>query len=351
MHGPTMPRANPAPPPSPATPPTTRPATPRALALLALGSFLLSGCRNERGSGLNGAASAAAPPPTGCISEAARAKGRVTSLAITPTVADLCLAAEGEPPRCFALAYEGARFTARPPMPTVAPTPTIARVRGEAKTVTVCGASGACSTVTAEGFEGADRSRVDAKLAAQMPSDASPDGSKVFLVRHEGGAAMQIYGETYEVASSKRLARFELPFDGHVERATWLGEHILVIGCVESGPGCSARLVHPIRGELGVIDGNFFGIDGAVSPLGDGRYAYVTSGGRSVVVRDERGELIKATEIAPGADDELGATARVLPGVRELVIAYGGPIGGDVVRVDLGAMKVVARATPTLCAK
>lgn len=319
-------------------------------ALLALAP--LSGCRSERGGGPNAAASATAAPLEACVPEAARAKGHVTSLAVTPTAAELCLSAEGETPRCYALAYEAARFAGRPaksPVPMAATGS--ARVRAEAKVVTVCAASGGCTTVAAEGFEGADRSRVDAKLAAQMPSDASPDGSKVFLVRHEGGAgaAMQIYGETYEVASSKKLARFELPFDGHVERVSWLGEHILVVGCVESGPGCSARIVHPIRGEVGVVDGNFFGIEGAVSPLGDGRYAYVTSGGRSVVVRDERGELVKATEIAPGADDEMGAAVRVLPGARELVIAYGGPIGGDVVRVDLGAMRVIARATPKTC--
>jgi hypothetical protein len=311
----------------------------------------LAGCRNEHADAPSAATSASATAAEACISEASRAKGHVTALAVTPSAAELCLSAEGEAPRCYSLAYEGARFTARAPSPPAARPATSARVRGEAKAVTVCGAGGGCTTVTAEGFEGADRSRVDAKLAAQMPSDASPDGSKVFLVRHEGGAAMQIYGETYEVASSKKLARFELPFDGHVERVTWLGEHILVVGCVESGPGCSARIVHPILGEVGVVDGNFFGIDGAVSPLGDARYAYVTSGGRSVVVRNERGDLIKAAEVAPGADDEMGASVRLLPGVRELVIAYGGPIGGDVVRVDLGAMKVIARATPKLCAK
>jgi hypothetical protein len=346
MLGPKMPRAIPA--------TITRFAASLPTALLAVSTLASSsGCRSERGAGPSAAASGTTPPLVGCVSEAARTKGHITSLAITPTGADLCLSAEGEGERCYTLAHDGARFTARPPSPppSAARAATSARVRGEAKAVTVCGASGGCTTVAAEGFEGADRSRVDAKLAAQMPSDASPDGSRVFLVRHEGGAAMQIYGETYEVASSKKLARFELPFDGHVERVTWLGEHILVIGCVESGPGCSARLVHPLRGEVGVVDGNFFGIDGAVSPLGDGRYAYVTSGGRSVVVRNERGDMIKATEIAPGADDELGATARVLPGVRELVIAYGGPIGGDVVRVDLGAMKVVSRATPALCAR
>lgn len=321
------------------------------LPLAPLALALLLGCRSEKGGAPGAAASASSIAPEACVTEGLRARGHLTSFAASTASAELCLTAEGEGPRCFALALDGARFTAQAPTPPPSPSAGAARVRAEAKAVTVCPAGGGCTTVVADGFEGADRARVDAKLAAQMPSDASPDGRRVFLVRHEGHEAVQIYGETYEVASSKRLARFELPFDGHVERVSWLGDHVLVVGCVESGPGCSARLVHPVRGEIGEIDGNFYGIDGAVTPLADDRYAYVTSGGRSVVVRSERGDLIKATEVSPGADDELGASARVLPGGRELLIAYGGPVGGDVVRVDVGAMKVLARSTPKTCAK
>jgi hypothetical protein len=314
-----------------------------AIAALALAP--LSGCRGDKAGGPSPAASVAVSPA--CLPATLREKGRVSSMIASAIGADLCLEADGEATRCFGVSFGGQPFR---DLPAPAPTPSAsARVRSEAKAVTVCASGGGCRTVTADGYDGADRARVDAKLAAHMPSDASPDGSKVFLVRHEGHDAVQIYGETYEVASSKRLARFELPFDGHVERAFWLGEHVLVVGCVESGPGCSAKLIHPIRGEVGDIDGNFFGIDGAVTALGEDRFAYVTSGGRSVVVRNERGDLIKATEISPGAEEEMGAAVRVAPGGRELVIAYGGPIAGDVVRVDLAAMKVLARTTPTTC--
>ncbi len=317
------------------------------LACAAIASSALLGCRTSHSSA-TASSSSAAPSAEGCVDEVLRQRGRVSSMSLSATTAAFCLAAEGADARCFSASLADGQFFARP---GAAPLQKSARVQSAATAVTVCPEGGGCRSITAEGFEGADTTRIEPGLAAHMPADASADGSKLFLVRHEGRDAVQIYGEAYDVASGKRLSRFELPFDGRVERVRWLDDVVFVVGCVTSGPACSGRLVDPVRGEIGDVDGNFYGIDGAVQPVGLDRFVYVSSGGRSVVVRTERGDLVKATEISPGAEDELGVAARVQQGARELVIAYGGPIAGDVVRVDLGTMRQIARATPKACGR
>src|SRR5438445_819295 len=70
-----------------------------------------------------------------------------------------------------------------------------------------------------------------AALTPAPSADASPAGATLFAARHEACEGAAIFGEPYDVASKRRLARFPLKAESYVTRAMWLGARVLVRAC------------------------------------------------------------------------------------------------------------------------
>jgi hypothetical protein len=207
----------------------------------------------------------------------------------------------------------------------------------------------------AQGFTGARTDEFSDEISAHIPSDVSPDGTQLLLVRHEGKRAEKIFGEAYELKTAKRKSRFAIQADEHVDRVAWLGKLALLAICVDEGPGCHGVMVDTRDGKaIDVPPGgpgpiNLFGVEDPCHHAQGDLWACVAATGAEVAfihADDGRKEALIPT--AHEASLEAGVEVVRLPGDR-IAIVSGAPVGGDVLIVDLNAKQVSSTLTAPGC--
>ena len=296
-------------------------------------------------------------PPTsmpGCISPTLHAQGAVTAYALEGDVISFCASDTGDSPitscRTLDLAHGvfglwGGPSNKPPTLPEfhhdgVVLTP------GE-DSVVVCASGGKCNTVKLKGFVRASDSLPPA-IVAHVPASESPDGKRLFVVRHEGGPSEKIFGEVYDVGSGTKLSRAPIEADAHVDRVAWLGKRVFIETCVDAGPGCSGFLIDPATGKEQRLDANFYGVDRPVHHAHDDVFAFVEDAGRRVTFRHEGdGAIDQTLELVPETNIENGAS--VVEHGGQLAVIEGGPNAGDVVVIDLATASIKQRLSVPLC--
>jgi hypothetical protein len=181
----------------------------------------------------------------------------------------------------------------------------------------------------------------------ELAADASPDGKRVFVVEVAGKGA---FGDTFEVASGKRLARVPLtpPKDaGDKWSVAWVGKRVQVTAHRCCSPEGSSELVDPQSGaSLGLGD-----VNALVKAKGD-RFVVGTeseAAAKLAVVSDD-GKLLK--DLGPIAAKGYGEPElHVLDGVAlpdgTAAIVHANPPG--VVIVDVDALSVSADLPIPVC--
>lgn len=225
------------------------------------------------------------------------------------------------------------------------------RMAAHATDVEVCAPDGsACKTIKPVNFK-VPRDVFAEGLRAQIPSDLSPDGKRLFLVRHEGDRSSDIFGETYDVASGQRLSRAPIDADEHVNGVWWVGKLALVMICVDEGPGCSISLLDPVRGTKGSFLVNGAYADAPVHHVKGALWAVVDGTGGSVVVVDgNTGKVARTIQVPDPSVIEHETSAGMLD-EKELYVVLGGPVGGKVVIVDVerGTVARTFQPPPVIC--
>ncbi len=292
------------------------------------------------------------PPPSvievtgkaACIPPKLVAEGNVTVVAGGKGGVAFCFVAENARPKaCYGLDFETGEYT---DLPTFPAPPATKRSSGgthllERATdgVSVCDVTGkACKTFPAKGIGG---KRDPAKLLA----DVSPDGKRVVTVTQAGGT------ETFDLAGGKSEKKSSIHVDGFVDGVAWLGKRVMVIGCVDAGPGCTPQLWEPESSKATRVAANVYASKNPAHPVSGSLWAFVDSTGDAIAFHDVDTGLARGTmAVGLGGDVERGvATDRKKPG--EIAIVSSGPHGGSIVHVDLVAKKVLKRYTPGPCKK
>lgn len=287
-----------------------------------------------------------------CIDGELRERGVVDRLEVLGDTAQVCVA-RGAVRGCFSFDLPRNEVNTAPLRPAVAATSATARTfrveRGE-WTVRVCPSAAPCATVAPLRFTPPSRASFDAPLVARIPSDASPDGRRVLLVRHEGKRSEAIFGETYDVAKNERLARFPIPAAQHVDAVVWLGERALVKECIDDGPYCAAALVHPLTGERRPIDANLDGDRQAAWHVAGDEWLLASADGKLLFIDEREARVVAAIDPVSKADPAYGVRAVEL-GQGKLVVAHGGPIGATLRVIDLRARAIERELAPVACVR
>lgn len=195
-----------------------------------------------------------------------------------------------------------------------------------------------CKTFPAKGMKpGHDPSKILA--------DVSPDGKRLVTVTQAGGI------ELFDVASKKSEKKSSIRIDSFVDSVAWLGKRIMVIGCVDAGPGCTAQLWDPESAKATRVEINTYASGNPAHPAGGPLWAFVDSNGGEIAFNDVDTGLPKGKmAVGLAADVEKGvSTDRKKAG--EIAIVSGGPHGGSIARVDLVGKRVMKKYAPPACKK
>jgi hypothetical protein len=227
--------------------------------------------------------------------------------------------------------------------------------------VKVCKPTGDdCRTVALAGF--APTELADTLGGAHVPADVSADGATLFIARHEGRKGEKIFGESYDLSTGRRLARFSLRhWDesrhkalDYVPRVEWVGKRVLVTDCTEYATGCIGMLVEPRTGaartleiDLKAVGSDVYGLDmcaersTTLHAKGDtwvffdcvGRYALALD--VEAVWKDTRHprSAVAEARILTGMGGGVSYVAR--PGTTEAFVVYDTPSAGSVDDIDL----------------
>jgi hypothetical protein len=225
-----------------------------------------------------------------------------------------------------------------------------------AKTINVCEAATAqCRVIVAQGFGGAATDEFSDEISGHVPSDVSPDGKQLLLVRHEGKRSEKVFGETYDLKSGKRQSRFAIKADQHVDRVVWLGRLALLTICVDEGPGCHGVMVDTRDGKVvdvppgGPGPINLFGVEEPCHHVQGDLWACVAATGAEVAfIHADDGRKDALMNTAHEASLEAGVEVIRLSAER-IAIVSGAPVGGDALIVDLNAKRVTSTLAAPAC--
>lgn len=336
------------------------PAQPTPLAPAASAAPLAASATLAPASAAPAASAPAAAQPAVCIPKRLRSEAWVSDAWTEGAELALCLSASEKANGCWSVdpnsgAWKPTAARTKPPRWPRRSAMGTHTVDAGPKSVSVCAATSKdCRTITAQGFAGASEEFSD-EIASHMPSDVSPDGKHLLLVRHEGKRSEKIFGETYDLKTAKRQSRFAIKADQHVDRVAWLGKLALLTICVDEGPGCHGVLVDPHQGKaLDVPPGgpgpiNLFGVEEPCHPVQGDLWACVAATGAEVAfIHADDGRKEALINTAHEASLEAGVEVVRLPNER-IAIVSGAPVGGDVVIVELKAMKVIATVPAPAC--
>lgn len=185
----------------------------------------------------------------------------------------------------------------------------------------------------------------------------SADGKLSF--RLEGGLRepKKATGILEQKSPKKVLKRAPIAYDEHVSFEGFIGQGIVLKTWVDEGPGCSLSLVDPKKTWPSGID-----MPGAVALGGcyagihalrtrPNEIAVIDSGGSSIVFVNE--DTLEETDLdlERQGGPEMGAPFIAWLEGRTLVMVYGAPVAGDVLRVSLDRREVTATSEPPTCVK
>jgi hypothetical protein len=296
-----------------------------------------------------------------CVPKRLRTEAWVADAWIDGASIALCLSASEQVNGCWSVDPATSQFKeiaprAKPPRWPRLSSGKTHRLDSSAAQVTACKVgTSECHTIKPWGFRFASPEEFSDEIRLHLPSDVSPDGQKLLLVRHEGGRSEKIFGETYDLKSRKRESRFAIKADQHVDRVAWLGKRALVTICVDEGPGCHVVLVNPKDGKASNVPANdhgpmnVFGVESPCHHVRDDLWACVGGAGKTVVFFHADDGKVE-TELDTGHETSIMAGVEVvlLPAGR-LAIISGAPVGGHVIVVDLASRKVTARLLAPVC--
>ena len=252
------------------------------------------------------------------------------------------------------------RALARHPA-AAAPDTTIVSGAGD---VQVCHPAASCEVVRPASWKplrpGTGESCLPEGLRSALPADVSPDGSRVFVVRHESCTmGMAVYGETYDVKSKRRLARAPLRVDEMITYVAWIGKRVVLRDCNEDKNVCSVSLLNPGApppatqttaswNGPAVPDVNPGGLERFVLPASGDLWALVDrTGGQIALVHSETGKVERTVTLpaAPALREPLVLGPSRTP--QELFLFYGGT--GRVILFDLASGQATKSFLPPLC--
>ncbi len=214
-----------------------------------------------------------------------------------------------------------------------------------------------CSSVGKAGDYQVEPARThDSARLSQVPlRTTSADGKYSFRLTGGERDPHKATGTLVEVASKRIVKKAPVDYDEHIALDGWIGSAVVFRTWVEEGPGCTLALVDPrvawpsgdyehMQTLGGCYDGAF-----TLKPNPD-TYAVLDAGGASVAFVDERTLAITKVETDRQAGPVMGTA--IVPWLEgdQLVIVYGAPIAGDVVRIDLNGRTLGAFSSPPSCA-
>ena len=234
-------------------------------------------------------------------------------------------------------------------------------VKTTATDVTMCKGAD-CASVHASAYTLPSPTSGDAcipdALRHGIPADVSPDGTKVFLVRHEACDG-HIFGETYDAKTKQRVARFPLAADSFVERVMWIGRRVVVRACSDDMNDCTLQIVDPSAPATPTPHGfanattipnlNTAGLAHFLFHAKDDAWAIVERLGAKVAfVHADTGVVDPPLELpaAPPLAHPLVAGLRQAPS-PQLYLLYGGD--ARITLVDLSSAQVTATFTAPVC--
>jgi hypothetical protein len=195
--------------------------------------------------------------------------------------------------------------------------------------------------------------------AAALPTATfrgeSADGKLTFRI--EGGlpTPKKAVGVLEQKSPRKVLKRAPIAYDEHIAFEGFLGQGIVYRTWVDEGPGCSLILVDPKTGwpsgmdaDGGVRLGSCYGGTHLLRTRPD-EVAVLDSGGSGLVFVNEVDLSTTELDLERQAGPDMGTPFVGWLEGRQLVLVYGAPISGDVVRVDLDGKRVVSARSPSLC--
>lgn len=183
----------------------------------------------------------------------------------------------------------------------------------------------------------------------------SADGKLTF--RLEGGllSPKKAVGVLEQKSPRKVLKRAPIDYDEHLAFDGFVGSAIVLRSWVDEGPGCTLTLVDPRKTwpsgmnlENGTHLGSCYGGTHLLRTRAD-EVAVLDAGGSGLVFVNEGDLTTTELDLERQAGPEMGTP---FVGFREgqtLMLVYGAPIAGDVVRVDLGEKRVVSAHSPSPC--
>jgi hypothetical protein len=167
-------------------------------------------------------------------------------------------------------------------------------------------------------------------------------------------------GTLRDVATHRVVKSGPVEYDEHLANLGWIGDGLVLGTRVDEGPGCAMTLYQPLKtwplklGD-GVTVGDCFGGNVMLRPA-PGIFAIVDASGSEIDFVDEHTLAVESLEVGPSADPEMEGhdqKPRVVAWLEDhdsvLVLAYGSPVSGDVVRVDVKRRKVLSRSSPEVC--
>jgi hypothetical protein len=181
---------------------------------------------------------------------------------------------------------------------------------------------------------------------------ASMDGALSF--RFTGGEREPKRARGTLLRDGKVVHSGPIAYDEHVAFEGWIGTGIVLRTWVDEGPGCGLLVVDAQVGwpsGLWSEDarglGDCFGGYWKWKPTQD-TYVVLAGDGSSVTFIDET--TLGIEHVDPGRHAGLEEANPLVPWLQndDLVLVYGAPSAGDVVRVSLRTRAVVAR-TPAAC--
>ena len=184
----------------------------------------------------------------------------------------------------------------------------------------------------------------------------SADGRLTFRI--EGGLRepKRATGRLDQRAPKKTLKRAAIAYDEHIAFEGWIGQAIVFRTWVDEGPGCNWGMVDPqktwpsgVDYEKAVSLGGCYGTNYTLKPMPE-EYAIVDAGGSMVTFVNETTLATSTVETERQGGPEMGTA--IVPWLEGdvLVLVYGAPLSGDVVRVSLKTKSLTSAFTPRTCA-
>jgi len=247
---------------------------------------------------------------------------------------------------CFALELATGKFKKLPKKDPVIPTRKVSAsgshlVEALDKSIRVCGRSigSDCNTITVGAY----------RAHSKVPADVSPDGKKLVVVRETGSETVGL--EIYDVATGAREKQSGIKDKGGiVGDVSWLGKRIMVVTCVEAGPGCNAALFDPETQKSTSPGVNVYGVERPAHRANGPLWAFVDSTGGQVALVDVDTGTKKPNVRAPLVSEVTSGVAVIPRDTGIVAIVAGSPQAGTVAVVDLSqGGKLVKKYSPPAC--